>query len=478
MSNTDFSKLTIVTAHELLVSGKLTAVELAKYYLANIEKKNEEVNAYLEVYDDVIAQAEVADARIKSGKDVTVLTGIPIALKDNILVKGRRVTAASRVLEGYKATYDATAISKLKAQGVVFIGRTNMDEFAMGGSTENSAFGVTKNPIDLTRVAGGSSGGSVAAVAMDGALAALGSDTGGSVRQPASYCGLVGMKPTYGSVSRYGLMAMGSSLDQIAPVTKTVADAEILWRAIAGQDPMDATTIPDQASLEVSKKLTIGVPEEFIQIDGIDSVVLQNFKTTLEKYKTLGYTVKTVSMPNLKYSLAVYYTIMPAEVSSNMARFDGVRFGLHKDGASLLEDYTKTRGEGFGREVRRRIILGTYILSSGYYDAYYNKANIVRSLIQKDYDNAFNDVDLIMTPTAPTPAFEIGKNTEDPLQMYLEDIFTVPINLAGVPAISIPTGYKEIGGKRLPIGMQLVAKHGQEDVLFKAGKDFLSELID
>lgn len=471
----DFSKLTIQSAHQLLVSGKLTAVELAKHYLSQIEKKNKDINAYLEVYNDVVGQAEVADARIKAGKDVTVLTGIPIALKDNILVKGKKVTSASKVLDGYVATYDATAIARLKKHGVVLLGRTNMDEFAMGGSTENSAFDVTKNPFDLSRVAGGSSGGSVAAVAMDGALAALGSDTGGSVRQPASYCGLVGLKPTYGSISRYGLMAMGSSLDQIAPVTKTVADAEILWRAMAGQDPMDATTIPDQKPQVVTKSLVIGVPTEFVSGDGIDSVVMQNFKDTLEKYKSLGYGVKEVSMPNLKYSLAVYYTLMPAEVSSNMSRFDGVRFGLHKDGANLLEDYTKTRGEGFGREVRRRIILGTYVLSSGYYDAYYNKANIVRGLIRQDYEKAFQEVDLILTPTAPTPAFEIGKNTEDPLQMYLEDIFTVPINLAGVPAISIPTGFKEVGDKRLPIGMQLVAKHGGEEVLFKAGRDFLNE---
>jgi aspartyl-tRNA(Asn)/glutamyl-tRNA(Gln) amidotransferase subunit A len=380
-------------------------------------------------------------------------------------------------LEKYRAPYDATVIKKLKEEGVVFIGRTNMDEFAMGGSTENSAFGVTKNPSDYSRVAGGSSGGSAAAVAMDGALASLGSDTGGSVREPASFCGVVGFKPTYGAVSRYGLMAMGSSLDQIGPITKTVEDAEILFKAISGKDKMDSTAGVFSNYFDNKKngkKLTIGVPRHFMKDGGIDKEVLENLEQSIKQFEKAGYEIKEISIPNIKYSLAVYYIIMPAEASANLARFDGVRYGLRKDGKNSIDDYFETRGVGFGKEVRRRILLGTYVLSSGYYDAYYNKANAVREVLRSDFKKVFSEADLILTPTAPSPAFKIGEKS-DPLSMYLADIFTVTANIVGVPAISLPSGFKKIDGKKLSLGIQLMSPWNREDLLFEAGKKFLGE---
>lgn len=470
--------ITIKKAHEALTKGDFTAVDLAKSYLDEIKKKDGEIHAYLEVYNDVLEQAKEADKIIKSGK-AGLLTGIPISIKDNILIKGRKASAASKILENYTATYDATVIEKLKKEGVVFLGRTNMDEFAMGGSTENSAYGPTKNPYDLSRVSGGSSGGSAASVAGDEALVALGSDTGGSIRQPASFCGIVGLKPTYGAVSRYGVMAMGSSLDQIGPFGKTVEDVEIIFNAIKGQDKMDSTTIENKnANLKAKnkeEKLVIGVPKSFLDKGGIDKSVIENFEQALLKMKKLGHKVVDIELPMLKYALAVYYVIVPAEVSSNMARFDGMRFGKRVSGKDGIEDYFLGRQAGLGEEVRRRIILGTYVLSSGYYDAYYNKANIVRDMIREDYKKAFEKVDIIATPTTPGPAFKIGEKINDPLSMYLEDIFTVPINLAGVPAISLPAGFKEIDGKKLPLGVQFIAKHGGEETLFKAGKDLLGE---
>jgi aspartyl-tRNA(Asn)/glutamyl-tRNA(Gln) amidotransferase subunit A len=473
----DTKNLTIRRAHDDLISGKYTAVELAQAYLNNIKNLDQEIHAYLEVFADVITQAEEADNIISKKERVTLLTGIPFAIKDNILIKGRIASAASKMLESYTATYDATVIRKLKDAGAVFIGRTNMDEFAMGGSTENSAYGVTRNPIDLERVPGGSSGGSAAAVAGDMALVALGSDTGGSIRQPASFCGLVGLKPTYGAVSRYGVMAMGSSFDQIGPITKTAEDAQIIFDFISGLDELDSTTIElkDNKNLSGQKKIKIGIPKEAMQIKGMDPVVLQNFNESVEKFKKMGYEVEEVSLPNISHSLAVYYTLIPAEVSSNLARFDGVRYGLHVDGANMVDDYFKSKQAGFGPEVIRRIILGTYILSSGYYDAYYNKANIVRDLIREDYKKAFENVDVIIMPTTPTPAFKIGEKISDPLQLYLEDIFTVPANLAGIPAMSVPSGYKEVGGKKLPLGLQLFASHGEEETLFTLAKDFESK---
>jgi aspartyl-tRNA(Asn)/glutamyl-tRNA(Gln) amidotransferase subunit A len=424
----------------------------------------------------VMEQAENIDKKIAEGK-IGPLTGVPLALKDNILIDGRKVTSASKILEGFVAPYDATVVKKLKDEGVLFLGRANMDEFAMGGSTENSAFGVTKNPIDPTRVSGGSSGGSVAAVAMNGALASLGSDTGGSVRQPSSFCGMVGLKPTYGGVSRYGLMAMGSSLDVIGPVTKTVTDSEILFNAIKGLDSMDSTTFggdiyPERKSTD---KLRVGVPYHILEKGGIDPETKKNFDESVQKLKGMGYEIKDIKLPNIEYSLAVYYIIMPAEVSSNLSRFDGVKFGLHVSGDNLLQDYMKTRGQGFGQEVRRRILIGTYVLSAGYADAYYNKALILRQKIGEDFKKAFDEVDVIVTPTTPGPAFKIGEKINDPLSLYLEDVFTVPANIVGIPAISIPSGKVERDGASLPLGLQIMAPHNCENLLFEVGKKFLSE---
>jgi len=476
--NIDLKKLTVSQAREMLDSGKIKARELASMYLDEIKKKDSEIHAYLEVFSDVMEQADKAQEMIDAKKSKT-FTGIPIAIKDNILIKGRIASSASKMLENYHATYDATVITKLKEQGVVFLGRTNMDEFAMGGSTENSAFGVTKNPYDTTRVSGGSSGGSAAAVAMDGALVALGSDTGGSIRQPASFCGLVGLKPTYGAVSRYGVMAMGSSLDQIGPFAKSVTDTEMLFQVIRGKDKMDSTTYDEKTYEKKSlkdKKPVIGVPKSLLKTDGVNKDVLKNFAESLEKLKKLGYKIVDIDLPNIGYSLAVYYILMPAEVSSNLARFDGLRYGAHKDGKNLLEDYLVTRAQGFGKEVRRRIILGTYVLSTGYYDAYYGKAQATRELIMRDFDKAFETVDLVLTPTSPIPAFKIGEKANDPISMYLADIFTVTANIVGVPAISLPSGFASVDGKDLPLGIQAMAPHDREDILFTLGKDFLGEV--
>jgi aspartyl-tRNA(Asn)/glutamyl-tRNA(Gln) amidotransferase subunit A len=442
--------------------------------LEEIKLKNGDVNAYLEVYSDVLEQADRADEMIAKG-EVYDLTGIPLAIKDNILYAGKVATSASKILEGFVAPYDATVMAKLKAQGAVILGRTNLDEFAMGGSTENSAFGVTKNPIDLTRVAGGSSGGSVASVAMNGALGALGSDTGGSVREPAAFCGVVGLKPTYGSVSRHGLMAMGSSLDVIGPIAKTVTDTEILFNAIKGADSMDSTSHENKPEYSGENNMSIGVPYSIMEQDGIDPEVRKNFTESIEKLKSLGYTIVDVDLPSIAYSLAVYYILMPAEVSSNLARFDGVKYGMHIDGKDLLEDYIKTRKSGFGPEVRRRIILGTYVLSTGYYDAYYNKANIVRQKISEEFDGVFKKVGAIITPTTPSPAFKIGEKS-DPLSMYLADIFTVTANIVGIPAISIPSGTIGTDSVSLPIGLQIMSPKGCEETLFKIGKKFLGEI--
>jgi aspartyl-tRNA(Asn)/glutamyl-tRNA(Gln) amidotransferase subunit A len=490
MATIDLKNLTIQKAHEAMKKGDFTAVELTQAYLGEISKKNKDVNAYLEVFADAMESAKAADAKFKAGT-ATLLTGIPCGIKDNILIQGKIASAASKILEKYHATYDATVIARLKKEGVVFLGRTNMDEFAMGGSTENSAYGVTKNPHDLTRVAGGSSGGSAAAVVMDGALFALGTDTGGSIRQPASFCGVVGLKPTYGAVSRYGAIAMGSSLDQIGPIGKTVSDCESIFNIIKGEDWQvhggrgDGTTITEKTYSPIrvgKKKPIIGVPKDFLSGDGIDKGVMEAFNASIESFKSKGYEIKEVSLPNISYSLMVYYVLMPAEVSSNMARFDGVKYGLHVEGGDVIQDYFETRRAGLGREVIRRILLGTYVLSSGYYDAYYNRANAVRQMITNDFLKAFESVDLIATPTAPSPAFRIGEKTNDPVAMYLEDIFTVTANITGMPAISIPANQRTDLGARgrgqtsdLPIGLQLTGRHGDEKTLFEAGKEFLGE---
>jgi len=482
----DLLTLTISKAHESLVKGEFTTVDLAKAYLDEIKKKNKELHACLEVYDDVLDQAKMADKAIaalkKEKKEIPMLMGIPFAIKDNILVKGETASSASKILENYKATYDATVIKKLQQEnGAVLIGRTNMDEFAMGGSTENSAYGVTKNPHDTSRVPGGTSGGSAAAVASGMALVALGSDTGGSIRQPSSFCGVVGLKPTYGAVSRYGLMAAVSSFDQIGPIAKTVGEAEIIFNAINGKDVNDSTTFNRETYKPKrigKKKPIIGIPRSFLGLGGIAESVKKVFEETEKKFKSMGYEIKNIELPANAYALPVYYIINFAEISSNMARFDGVKYGLHADGNNSIDDYFASRAAGFGSEVRRRILLGTYVLSSGYYDAYYYRANAARRLITNDFIKAFESVDIVLTPTAPSPAFKIGEKTADPVAMYLEDIFTVTANLTGLPALSVPAGFAEIdglpagqAGKKLPIGMQLTARHGDEATLFSAGKD-------
>ncbi len=471
----DITTLNIAKARKALDAKEFSAVDLVSVYLAEIQKKNPELNAYLEVFSDCLEQAKKADERIYMG-ETTPLLGIPLAIKDNMLIKGRKVSAASKILEGYVAPYDATVIKKLKDQGAIFLGRTNTDEFAMGGSTENSAFGVTRNPRDVSRVAGGSSGGSICAVASGMALGALGSDTGGSVREPASFCGVVGMKPTYGAVSRHGLIAMGSSLDIIGTVAKTVEDAEIIFESISGLDPLDSTTIKQDTypKKNTKEKYTIGVPWNIIETPGIDEEVKKNFKESIKKCEAMGCEIQDISLPNIGLALAVYYIIMPAEVSSNLSRFDGVKFGLHIDGKDLLQDYFLTRGQGFGAEVRRRILLGTYVLSSGYYDAYYGKALIARELLRKEFATAFENVDIIATPTAPMPAWKVGEKS-DPLSVYLADVFTVPANIVGIPAISIPSGNMNIEGTYLPLGLQYMAPHGAENILFDMSKKFLGE---
>jgi len=464
--------LTIAAARRALDAKEFSALDLTNAYLENTAAKDGEIHAYLEVWaDSAREEAKKADAMIAVGKSQS-LTGIPLAIKDNILIKGRIASAASKILEKYRASYNATVIEKLRAQGAVFLGRTNMDEFAHGSSTENSAYGPTKNPRDTSRVPGGSSGGSAAAVAGDLALAALGSDTGGSIRQPAAHCGLVGLKPTYGAVSRFGLIAMGSSLDQIGPLTKTIEDARIVLDAIRGHDSKDSTSLPDALlGSEISKKpKVLGVPREFLS-SGVDPDVLQTFETTLEKLKGAGYEIRDVEMPTLPYGLAVYYVIMPAEVSTNLARFDGIRYGLSVPAETIGEVYTKTRGAGFGPEARRRILLGTFVLSSGYADAYYRKARAVRALIRKEFENAFSEVDAVVLPTTPAPAFVLGEKTADPLAMYAEDIFSVPVNLAGVPALSVPMGTVSRAGKELPVGFQIITVHGNEEALFAVGTD-------
>src|SRR3989339_146465 len=466
-SKINLENLNIKIANKSILSGEFTARELTEAYLEKIKTDNPKLNAYLEVFTDALDQADEVDRRIKSGELTGPLAGIPMAIKDNILIEGRICSAASKMLADYHATYDATTIKKLKKEGVIFLGRTNMDEFAMGGSTENSAYGPTCNPHDPTRVSGGSSGGSAAGVGGDLALCALGSDTGGSIRQPSSFCGAVGLKPTYGAVSRYGVMAMASSLDQIGPLAKTIDDAELLFNTIKGKDSFDSTSMDEPVPCALPAKFKIGIPDDFLG-EGVNEDVKKNFDETVELLKSKGHEIISIEMPNLHYSLACYYILMTAEVSANMARFDGVRYGLHVDGKDMVEDYFLSRGAGLGKEVKRRIMLGTYVLSSGYYDAYYGKANGLRRLIAEDYKKAFSKVDAIITPTAPSVAFSIGKNTNDPLQMYLEDIFTVPVNMAGVPAISVPTGKNEQG---LPFGLQITGPHWREDLIFAVGRE-------
>ncbi len=470
----DISQLTITSAAKGLRAKEFTSKELTMRVLEEAKLQNKEINAYAEIFDDAIKGAEIADRMLAEG-NAAPLTGIPLAIKDNMLYKGKESTSGSKILRGHIATYNGTAVEKLITGGAVIIGRTNMDEFAMGSSTETCAYGIVKNPIDVTRVPGGSSGGAAASVAMNGALGSYGSDTGGSIRQPASLCGLVGLKPTYGAVSRYGLMALASSLDQIGPFGKTVADTKLLYDAVCGHDPMDSTTVPTGHALRTKKsqkeKLTIGVPESLITMDGIDEDVRVNFRAQLDALKSQGHTIKTIELPTIAHSLAVYYIIMPAEASANLARFDGIRYGFSVEAEKLMQVYMNSRGEGFGKEARRRILLGTYVLSAGYYDAYYNKAVAVRGMITRELEQAFLSVDVIATPTTPSPAFKIGEKTSDPLKMYLEDIFTVTANIAGIPGISVPSGHVTRDGVSLPVGIQFMAPAFQEEVLFQAGQD-------
>lgn len=475
MMKIDLEKLTIKKAHKAMKSGEYTACDLAQAYLGNIKP---EYNVFIEVFDDVLEQAKEADERFKNGT-AELLTGIPMAIKNNILIEGKRTTAGSKILENYKATYDATVIKKLKEAGAIFIGGANLDEFAMGSSTENSAFGVTKNAFDLERVAGGSSGGSAVAVAKNMALVALGTDTGGSIRQPASFNGVLGLKTTYGRVSRNGAIAMGSSFDQIGPLAKNVDDIKIVYDCIKGYDKLDSTSlteeiaISEEKNLDLNKKMKIGVPRSFLD-QGLSEDVPAKFEEALENLKKKGYEVCDIDLARIEYSLAVYYVLTPAEVSANLARFDGVRFGLKEKGENLLEDYMKTKGAGFGKEARRRIMLGTYILSAGYKDAYYKKAQILRESLREDFRKIFKKVDAIVLPSTPGPTFKIGDKEDDPLKMYLEDIFTVPSNVVGNPAISVPMGFVKRDNVDLPVGLQILAPHLYEDLLFKISDDFLN----
>ena len=468
-------QLTIHQLHEMLKKGEVTSQEATASVFKRIKEVEGEVHAYVTLTEELaMQQAQETDARIEKS-EMTLLTGIPLALKDILCTNGIRTTCSSRILENFIPPFDATVVKKLKAAGAVFTGKTNMDEFAMGSSTETSYFGVTRNPWDLDRVPGGSSGGSAAAVAAGECIAATGSDTGGSIRQPASLCGIVGLKPTYGRISRFGLIAFASSLDQIGPMTKDVEDTAILLNFLCGHDPMDSTSInlpvPDYTkSLKKDLKgIRLGIPDEYF-IEGLDPEVREAIERAIQIMEGLGATSQKVSLPHTKYALAIYYLIAPSEASSNLARYDGVKYGYRsKDGENLLEMYINTRSQGFGQEVKRRIMLGTYALSAGYYDAYYRKASQGRTLIRKDFEEAFKECDLIVTPTAPTPAFKLGEKTTDPLQMYLSDIFTIPCNLAGLPGISIPCGFSKEG---LPIGLQLLAPSFQEEKLIHGAYAF------
>jgi aspartyl-tRNA(Asn)/glutamyl-tRNA(Gln) amidotransferase subunit A len=462
-----------LTIHELtakLAKRAASSREVVQACLAQIKRVDPEVRAFLSVDEqDTLAQAEAADRALAAGVPQPLL-GIPIAIKDVLAVKGHSLQCGSCILGKFISPYDATVIARLRKAGAVIFGRLNMDEFAMGSSTENSAFGHTRNPWDLTRVPGGSSGGSAAAVAAGECIASLGTDTGGSIRQPAALCGVVGVKPTYGRVSRYGLVAFASSLDQIGPFTKDVRDAAILTRILAGHDSLDSTSIPEPvpdyaASLTGDiKGLRLGFPKEYF-IGGMDKEVSVAVQIAVKKLESLGAEVHAISLPHTDYAVATYYIVATAEASANLARFDGIRYGLRVEGADPNELYMKTRGAGFGAEVKRRIILGTYVLSSGYYDAYYLRAQKVRTLIRQDFLKAFEKVDAIVTPTSPTPAFTAGEKSDDPLQMYLSDIFTISCNLAGISGISVPCGFTT--KPKLPIGLQLLGKPFGEGTLFR-----------
>ena len=457
--------------HKQLTTKERSAVEIAQAQLEQTQAIEPQLNSFVSLTaDKALAQAQAVDNKIAAGEDIGLLAGIPIALKDNLCTKGIRTTCSSLMLQNFVPPYESTVTERLEAAGAVFVGKTNLDEFAMGGSTKNSAFGPSKNPWDISRVPGGSSGGSAAAVAGGQAPVALGSDTGGSIRQPASFCGIVGMKPTYGLVSRFGLVAFASSLDQIGPFGRTVEDTAILLHAIAGHDPKDATSlkvdIPDYTqSLKTDLKgRKVGIIKETFG-DGLDSEVGAAVTAAIDQLKALGAEVKTISCPRFNYGVSAYYIIAPCEASANLARYDGVRYGLRSSEPNLLSMYNKTRSEGFGDEVKRRIMIGTYALSAGYYDAFYLKAQKVRTLMKQDFEAAFEEVDILVSPTVPTTAFKIEEN-DDPLSMYLLDLMTIPVNMAGLPGMSVPCGFDKNG---MPIGLQLVSNVLREDLLFEVG---------
>jgi aspartyl-tRNA(Asn)/glutamyl-tRNA(Gln) amidotransferase subunit A len=459
-------KSPITEIHEQLVAGTITPKNLLEDSLNAISSKDSDIHAFIEVFKDASVQEKISSTD-------SLIAGIPVGIKDNMLIQGKEATACSSILKGHIAPYDAFVIKELKRQGAVIVGRLNMDDSAMGSSTETSCYGPTRNPIDLSRVPGGSSGGPAAAVAAKMVPYTLGSDTGGSVRQPAALCGIVGYKPTYGTVSRNGLIAMASSLDVIGPLTQTVADARIVYNAINGYDELDATSVPFGVRDEYQSKISpnrkiIGVPRKFLQQEGIDQEVLDAFEAGLDKMRENGYTIVDIDIPFIELSLAVYYIIQPAEASSNLARYDGIRYGFSKRGENLLDLYTQTKGEGFGKEVQRRIMLGTYVLSSGYHDEYYYKAQALRQEISRHIYEIFNQVDVIATPTAPSVAFPLGSKM-DPVSMYLQDIFTVPYNLSGNPAISIPAGTNHEG---LPIGMHFAGPRFGDSKLLDISEDF------
>ncbi|MBC2742451.1 MAG: Asp-tRNA(Asn)/Glu-tRNA(Gln) amidotransferase subunit GatA [Desulfosarcina sp.] len=469
-------ELTIEQASGLLKNKEISSVELTRAVLDRIDAVDGKVGAYLTVdAEGALIQAEAADQRLANG-DAMPLTGIPLGIKDLLCTRGLRTTCASKILENFVPPYDATVITRLKDADTVIVGKLNMDEFAMGSTTEHSGFQVTRNPWNPDRIPGGSSGGAAAAVAADMCLGALGSDTGGSIRQPASHCGVVGIKPTYGRVSRFGLVAFASSLDQIGPLGKTVADCAIMLDAIAGHDPKDSTSVPEPVPVfsdiagDGLTDVVVGIPSEYRSAQGLDPQVGAAVERAVKTIESLGARCIDVSLPHTDHAVAAYYVIAPSEASSNLARYDGVKYGFRdKAQTDLLQMYRSTRSKGFGPEVQRRIILGTYALSAGYYDAYYGKASQIRTLIKNDFQTAFASCDAIVSPVAPTPAYRIGETLDDPLTMYLSDIFTLSANLAGIPGISVPCGFSEDG---LPIGLQVMARHFNEPILFKIARQF------
>ena len=475
-------KLNQLTAHQAYIGlrkKEFSSTEITRACLDQIKKVDKKINAFVTVTDDLaLEQAKIADEKIARGEEIKPLEGIPCAIKDNILIEGERCTCSSKILENYTATYNAGVIKKLKEQGTVFLGKTNMDEFAMGSSCENSALKKTKNPHDLTRVPGGSSGGSAAAITADMCIYALGSDTGGSIRQPVAFCGVVGMKPTYGRVSRYGLVAMASSLDQIGPITKDTEDIALVLRSIAGLDAKDSTcvqySVPDytEAIPWGIENIRVGVIKEYFE-EGVDREVSDLVKKATLELEKLGAKVKEVSLPHTKYALSCYYIIMPAEVSANLARYDGIRYGYSKaEAENLLDVYLSSRAKGLGDEVRRRIMLGTFTLSTGYYEAYYDKAQRVRTKIKREYDDIFRDFDVLIGPTTPTPAFKLGERIKDPLTMYMSDVLTVSANISGMPAISLPCGFVKREDKELPVGLQIMGDHFKEEMVIRVASSY------